>query len=145
MHKGQCLCGAVKIATAEPVDKIRVCHCSMCQIWHGGPGFNVACGNKLHIEGQEAITTYAASSAGERAFCKQCGTHLFYHAFKPSSYYVSASLFEDSKSAQLAIQFYIDCKPEYYNFVEQTQMLTEQDIVGNKGFSPDDSGNHRRD
>ncbi len=145
MHKGQCLCGAVKVSTAKPVDKVRVCHCSLCQKWHGGPGFNVACGSDLHIEGADAISTYAHSPAGERTFCKHCGTHLFYHAFNLSTYFVSASLFEESKHATLTIQFYTDSKPEYYNFVERTGMLTEQDIARNKRFSSDDSCDHRCD
>lgn len=89
----------------------------------------VDCGSDLHIEGQDSVTTFVSSQWGERAFCKQCGTHLFYHLINPSTYYVSATLFEDSKQAQLAMQIYIDSKPKYYNFVEQTAMLTEQDIL----------------
>lgn len=129
MHQGQCLCGAVKVSTNKAVDKISVCHCGMCQKWNGGPGFSVDCGHDLHIEGQDSITTFASSVWGERTFCKHCGTHLFYHLINPSTYYASATLFEDSKQAQLAMQIYIDSKPKYYNFVEQTAMLTEQDIL----------------
>lgn len=129
MYKGLCLCGAVTISVSKSVDQISVCHCGMCQKWSGGPGFSIDGGSNLTIEGKEAITVFASSSWGERAFCKHCGTHLFYHLISPSTYYVSAALFEESKNAQMSMQIYIESKPKYYNFVEKTPMLTEQDII----------------
>lgn len=51
MYQGQCLCGAVKISTHQPIDKISVCHCGMCQRWNGGPGFSVDCHDDVVIEG----------------------------------------------------------------------------------------------
>lgn len=77
MYQGQCLCGAVKISTHQPIDKISVCHCGMCQRWNGGPGFSVDCHDDVVIEGEEAVTRFASSQWGERAFCQRCGTHLF--------------------------------------------------------------------
>ncbi|HEF8774707.1 GFA family protein [Providencia manganoxydans] len=129
MSQGQCLCGAVKIATQQPVDKISVCHCEMCQRWNGGPSFTIDCHSDVSIDGEEFITRFASSEWAERAFCKQCGTHLFYHLHTPSSYYVSSTLFGETKSATLAMQIFVDSKPAYYNFVEKTPMLTEQDII----------------
>ncbi|MCD2530010.1 GFA family protein [Providencia huaxiensis] len=129
MHQGQCLCGSVKITTAKDISHVSVCHCGMCQKWNGGPGFSVDCGNDLIVEGQEAVTIFASSEWGERAFCKNCGSHLFYHLLSPSTYYVSATLFKESKDAQMSMQIYIDSKPQYYNFVERTPMLTEKDIM----------------
>ncbi|AMG66333.1 GFA family protein [Providencia stuartii] len=129
MYRGQCLCGAVKISTHQPIDKISVCHCSMCQRWNGGPGFSVDCHDDVVIEGEEAVTRFASSQWGERAFCQRCGTHLFYHLHSPSSYYVSAALFEESQHAEMAMQIFVESKPKYYNFIEKTPMLTEQDIM----------------
>ncbi|WP_425415210.1 GFA family protein, partial [Proteus myxofaciens] len=69
----------------------------------------------------------SSSEWGERGFCKCCGTHLFYHLKEADIYYVSASLFPDTKESKLTLQIYIDNKPHYYNFVEKTPMLTEQE------------------
>jgi hypothetical protein len=101
----------------------------MCLKWNGGPGMTIGYEGEPEIEGREFITRFASSEWAERAFCKQCGTHLFYHLHSPSTYYLSAPLFEESKSAKMGTQIYIDCKPDYYNFVEKTPMLTEQDIL----------------
>ncbi|EKT58612.1 GFA family protein [Providencia sneebia] len=129
MHQGKCLCGAVTIKTHQSIDKISVCHCDMCQRWNGGPGFSIDCQDDVSIDGADSITCFASSSWGERAFCKQCGTHLFYHLLSPSSYYVSAALFDEAKEAKMTMQIFIENKPKYYNFVEKTPMLTEQDIM----------------
>lgn len=75
------------------------------------------------------MTIFASSQWGERAFCKNCGSHLFYHLLSPSTYYASAALFKESQDAQMSMQIYIDSKPKYYNFVEKTPMLTEKDIM----------------
>ncbi|MGG4607375.1 GFA family protein [Providencia sp. Me31A] len=99
MHIGQCLCGAVKVTTSKAVDQVSVCHCGMCQKWNGGPSFSIDCDADLQIEGKESMTTFSSSQWGERAFCNQCGTHLYYHLISPSKYYVSATLFEGSKQA----------------------------------------------
>ncbi|SUC35230.1 Uncharacterized conserved protein [Providencia rustigianii] len=129
MCEGQCLCGSVKLLIDKPIEKIHVCHCGMCQTWNGGPGMTVECGDNLNIEGEEFVRYFASSEWAERAFCQQCGTHLFYHLHIPSLYYASAALFSESNHAQMGTQIYIDCKPNYYNFVEKTIMLTEQDVL----------------
>ncbi|CAK9885156.1 MAG: hypothetical protein XXXJIFNMEKO3_01548 [Candidatus Erwinia impunctatus] len=129
MHQGQCLCGSVKITTSKRTDNIDVCHCGMCQRWNGGPGFTIDCDDDIRVDGENAVVRFASSAWGERAFCKQCGTHLFYHLHSPSKYFVYAALFDESKDATLATQIYVDSKPAYYSFREKTVMLTEQDII----------------
>ncbi|CAG9416998.1 GFA family protein [Providencia alcalifaciens] len=129
MPKGQCLCGSVKLTINMPIDTVHVCHCGMCLKWNGGPGMTIDYESEPEIEGSEFITCFASSEWAERAFCKQCGTHLFYHLHSPSRYYLSAPLFDESKNAKMGTQIYIDCKPNYYNFAEKTPMLTEQDIL----------------
>ncbi len=55
----------------------------------------------------------------ERAFCKRCGTHLYYKLLATGEYFVPAGVF-DSGDFQLATQIYIDKKPGYYSFANQT-------------------------
>lgn len=129
MHRGQCLCGKVLLTTEQDISALSVCHCSMCLRWNGGPGFSIDCKSDLTIEGAENITRYNSSQWGVRAFCKYCGTHLFYYLKEANIYYASASLFPDTKDSKLTMQIYVDNKPNYYHFVEKTPMLTEQDIL----------------
>lgn len=58
----------------------------------------------VEFQGAEDIAVYPSSDWAERAFCRTCGTHL-------------------------ASQIYIDKKPHYYSFANQTPMLTEQQVI----------------
>ncbi|WP_323858033.1 GFA family protein [Xenorhabdus doucetiae] len=129
INQGRCLCGAVNVKTHQRIEDINVCHCKTCQKWNGGPFLSVDCQDDLKIEGTENISTYSSSEWAERAFCKKCGTHIFYHLHHPSTYYVPVALFDNGNSGKLYRQIYVDSKPAYYNFVEKTPMLTKEDIL----------------
>ena len=129
MPQGQCLCGKVSVSTQQPVTDISVCHCGMCRKWNGAPFMSVDCGSDISISGEDYISRYASSEWGDRCFCRECGTHLFYYLKPANQYYVSVALFGETKESRLTMQIYTDCKPDYYHFAEKTPMLTEQDIL----------------
>ena len=88
----------------------------------------VHCGPEVQFNGAESIAVYASSQWAERAFCKSCGTHLYYKLLATGEYFVPAGAF-DSGDFELASQIYIDKKPSYYSFANQTPTLTEQQII----------------
>ena len=133
---GHCLCGAVRFSCADARD-IGACHCGFCRRWGGGPLLAVHCGPDVRFSGSEHIAVYASSSWAERAFCKQCGTHLYYKLLSNGEYFVPAGAFE-SDEFEIASQIYIDKKPAYYAFANQTPMLTEQQVIAQFG-PPDDT------
>jgi len=137
MH-GQCLCGAVTIHSPDAKD-IGVCHCGFCRRWSGGPMLALHCGPDVTFSGTEHITVFASSDWAERAFCKRCGTHLYYKLLPTGEYFVPAGTF-DSADLQLASQIYIDKKPAYYDFANQTPLLTEAEVLAQFGAPPDDAG-----
>ena len=132
---GHCLCGAVSIESPE-AREIGACHCGFCRRWGGGPLLAVHCGAKVEFKGTDHIAVYASSQWAERAFCKQCGTHLYYKFLASGEYFVPAGVF-NSAHFELASQIYIDNKPEYYSFANQTPTLTEQQVIEQFG-SPND-------
>jgi len=126
--KGQCLCGAVSLTSPE-AKEIGACHCGYCRKWGGGgPLFAVHCGKDVQFHGAEQIAIYASSDWAERAFCKTCGTHLYYKLLATGEYFVPAGLF-DAADFELASQIYIDKKPAYYALANDTPMLTEQQVI----------------
>lgn len=125
--KGQCLCGAVSIAVPDRRD-IGVCHCAMCRRWGGGPLFAVDCGLEIEITGSEKVKSYASSPWAERAFCSECGSHLYYKLRPTGEYIVPAGLFGDMPEAVLTSQIFIDQKPSYYRFVNETAELTAAEV-----------------
>lgn len=133
--KGHCLCGAVGF-TSPDAREIGACHCGFCRRWGGGPLLAVHCGPEVEFTCTDCITVYASSEWAERAFCNQCGTHLYYKLLATGEYFVPAGAL-DSTDFELASQIYIDRKPPYYSFANQTPMLTEQQVIEQYGPSGD--------
>lgn len=125
--EGRCLCGAVRLHSSD-AREIGACHCGFCRRWGGGPLLAVHCGPHVRVDGADKVGVYASSEWAERAFCQQCGSHLYYKLLATGEYFVPAGLF-DSDDFELASQIYIDRKPGYYAFANRTPMLTEQQVI----------------
>lgn len=124
---GHCLCGAVEFSCPDSRD-VGVCHCGFCRRWSGGPMLAVHCGRSVEFRGADHIAVFASSDWAERAFCRTCGTHLYYKLLATGEYFMPAGAFE-SNDFELKSQIYIDRKPDYYAFANQTPVLTEQQVV----------------
>jgi hypothetical protein len=125
---GRCLCGAVTIAIHDFDGHVGACHCGMCRRWNGGPSFTVG-GNDIRIAGEEHIRSYSSSEWAERAFCEKCGTHLFYRMKGTGQRHVWAGLFDGLPDARLESEIYIDHKPGWYAFANETHKMTEAEVI----------------
>jgi len=124
LRSGSCLCGAVQF-TAE-LDKVDlgVCHCKLCRRWAGGPFFELECGLNVSFLGSENISSYASSSWARRGFCKTCGTHIYIQSTQSGEYGIPPGLFHDDAGFQFNRQVFIDHKPEYYSFANETRDIS---------------------
>lgn len=127
--KGSCLCGAVSLSTTSMNPHVAACHCSMCRQWGGGALLVVECGSDVSFEGEENIGIYQSSEWAERGFCQQCGSHLFYRMKSNHQYYIPVGLFEESEDLVFTHQVFIDEKPAYYSFANETKNLTGEEIL----------------
>jgi hypothetical protein len=125
--KGSCLCGSVVIEAPDH-DKVGICHCSMCRRWGGGPLFTVEGGKDPQITGTDHVMAFKSSDWAERGFCKQCGTHLYYKLLPTNQYVFPAGLFQDGPQLKLDEEIFIDKKPAFYSFANQTRKLTEAEV-----------------
>ena len=125
--KGTCLCGSVTLKAAKIKNNLGVCHCGMCRKWSAGPFLAVDCGTEVKIEGEENLTIYNSSDWAERAFCKKCGSNLFYRLKDSQQYIVSSEIFSELEPV-LDHQVFIDEKPSYYDFANQTQNMTGAEV-----------------
>lgn len=132
--RGNCLCGAVKLSTTSINPHLAACHCSMCRKWGGGALLAVECGSDISFEGEENIGVYQSSDWAERGFCNKCGSHLFYRLKQNNQYYVPAGIFDGDEGFVLEHQVFIDEKPEYYSFANQTSNLTGAELFAQ--FTP---------
>src|SRR5690606_14627957 len=122
--KGSCLCGGVTIEAAAVSPHAGVCHCSICRLWGGGPFMTIDCKDQVQITGSDKITSYQSSEWAERAFCSACGTHLYYRLKQNNQYVVAAGLFKLDEALTLDHQIFIDEKPSWYSFAQETTNLT---------------------
>lgn len=120
---GKCLCGSVQLEVELATSDAAACHCSTCRNWSGGPMLAVDCGESFKVADESAVTRYQSSEWAQRGFCAKCGTHLFYFLVPANQYHVPAGLL-DIEVNQLTHQIFIDEKPDYYTFANDTQNMT---------------------
>lgn len=131
--KGTCLCGAVSIAAPDNTGT-SACHCTMCRKWGGGPAMAVHCGPDVDIENADGVTNYRSSEWAERGFCSKCGTHLYYRLSGSNDYFLFAGFFGDDVPFEFKEQIFIDSKPGYYDFANDTDNMTGAEVFAK--FAP---------
>jgi hypothetical protein len=133
---GGCLCGAVRFTAAPANREVGVSHCGMCRRWTAGPFLVLDCADTLKLEDDANLGVYRSSEWAERCFCKRCGTPLFYRLIGKSLHFESAEAFDDRNGYVFRTQIFIDEKPSYYDFANQTHNMTGADVFAAFG-SPD--------
>lgn len=128
--QGNCLCGAVKLE-GRGAPKIEICHCSMCLHWHGAPGMAVMFEDRAHvIAGAENVAVYESSDWAERAFCKTCGTTLYYKLKgEDAPHGAQAGLFDLPEGLSIHEEIFVDEQPDYYRFDTTAPRLTGAEMM----------------
>ena len=140
---GGCLCGAVRVTAKHAGKSVGACHCKMCRAWGGGPFLAVDCGADFTVEGEENVSVFDSSQWAERGFCSKCGSHLYYRLKANKQHFVPVGLFgrgaeaSDSDSFILDHQVFIDEKPAYYGFANETEDMTGAEVFAKFGAAPD--------
>lgn len=127
-NSGSCLCGAVRMTIRAMNTQVSACHCSMCRTWSGGPLLSVDGGVDVSFEGADNITVFTSSRWAERGFCRTCGTHLFYRLRKEGSHAVPAGLLDGQEHLVFEEQIFIEEKPAFYSFSNETRQLTGTEV-----------------
>ncbi len=125
---GSCLCQSVKVTAKAISTNIGACHCSMCQKWSGGPLLAIDCGNDVSFENADNIAAFSSSEWAERGFCSSCGTHLYYRLKQNNQYIMPVGLFDQAADFKFDHQIFIDEKPSYYCFANETKNMTGEEV-----------------
>lgn len=137
---GQCLCGKVKFTISEPVKEVGACHCDMCRRWSGGPLFALHCKGPVAFEGEEHVVRYRSSDWAERGFCGVCGSNLFYHLLPSGEYMMSPGALVDQSDLSFTSQVFIDEKPDWYAFANETPTMTGAELFAL--YAPKEDGSN---
>ncbi len=135
---GRCLCGAVTFTVELKAAHFDACHCGMCRRWSGGPAFAVEAKAAPAIDGADKLASYSSSDWGVREFCSTCGSNLFWRSpqFGIASVYLGA--LDNADDLTFETQIFVDHKLPGYSFAEQTQMMTEAEVVAQFSGPHDD-------
>lgn len=126
--KGSCLCGAIRFIAKNMSNEVGACHCSSCRKWGGGPLMAVDCGTNVVFEDEQKVAVYNSSDWAERGFCSQCGSHLFYRLKESGQYMMPVGLFGEVAGLDFDHQVFIDEKPSFYCFANQTKDMTGPEV-----------------
>ena len=119
MHKGSCLCNAVRFEVSGKLPGPDACHCSMCRKWTGHlfVGTDVPRAS-LTIHGEENITWYRSSEKARRGFCTRCGSTLFFDPLDTNKHDwigVAMGASESPTNTRLRIHIHVADKGDYYD------------------------------
>jgi len=137
--RGSCACSAISysffVSNKNEEDKdVHVCYCDTCQKWTGGVLFAIKGGspeNPPVIDNPDQIQVWKSSSWAERAFCKTCGSSVYYRVTAPGPFhnqcfFTAGGLDKNSwKDLKFVKEVYIDNKPAAFCFATgETPRLT---------------------
>ncbi len=88
----------------------------------------IDCGTDVSIEGADNITLYDSSPWAQRGFCAKCGTNLFYRLKDNGQYSLSAGILDDTEDLVFDSQIFIDEKPSFYDFANETTNMTGAEV-----------------
>ncbi len=119
--EGGCLCGAVRYEVVGPEFDAGYCHCSICRRASGAPVIAWA-----NVEPAAFRVTrgtprrYRSSPSGERAFCPDCGSQLFFVPTDPAWHlsFMLATL-DDPNSIVPRLHIFIHDKLPWFEIADQ--------------------------
>ena len=82
-------------------------------------------------------SVFDSSPWAQRGFCKHCGTHLFYRLKEAQHYHLPVGLFDEAPEFSFDQQIFIDEKPAYYRFANDTRNMTGAEVFALYAPPPD--------
>jgi hypothetical protein len=119
MHRGSCLCGAVRFEVAGTLRPPDACHCSQCrkQSGHYWASTNVA-RDALKIDGADELTWFRSSEKVQRGFCSICGSALFWDPIGKPVIAVAMGAFDLPTHTKLEMHIFVADKGDYYDIAD---------------------------
>lgn len=126
---GGCLCGSVRFTAVAAKPEMDVCHCGMCRRWSGGVLMTVPC-TDVAVADEAHLGVYHSSEWGERVFCRNCGTSLFWRQRSGEGHVaVAFPSLDNAPGLAFAEEIFIDEKPELYAFAGERRRKTGEQVV----------------
>ena len=119
MHKGSCLCGAIRFEVAGELKPGDACHCVQCrrQSGHYWASTNVP-RDKLTVHGLDEVTWFQSSEKIRRGFCRTCGSVLFWDPSHLDWTSIALGAFDTPTGTHLEMHIFVSEKGDYYELAD---------------------------
>ena len=128
MVEGHCLCKAVRIEVAAAAGEIEICQCTMCRRW-GGAFYSALESGQFTIHGEDNVAVYRSSEWAERAFCKTCGSNLWFKFLPTGNSSFSAGLFDSASGAKVEKEIFVDEAASWSCIAGEHPKVTGEEII----------------
>ena len=83
------------------------------------------------FDADDALKWYRSSEDGERGFCSECGSSLFWRSpGGGNDMAVSVSTLPDDHGLEVMEHIWVDDQPDWYAFADDTPRLTAAEAMG---------------
>lgn len=135
VRAGGCLCGAVRFTARLRGATFGACHCRMCRRWTGSALLGITVPDAdVTWEGADHIATRQTSGWAMRAWCRECGSGLWFRVTAEGpyagAYELPVGLFDDPNGLTMTSEIYVDEKPDSFAYAgEGRRLMTRQDCI----------------
>jgi hypothetical protein len=122
MHRGSCLCGAVRFEVTGELHPPDACHCTRCRK-HSGHFFVSTDVPRaaVTIHGADRLTWFHSSEKARRGFCATCGSSLFWDPVDQAKHDwigIAMGAFESPTNTCVRIHIHVADKGDYYEIAD---------------------------
>lgn len=120
---GACLCGSITFTMQFPSKWVAHCHCSRCQRAHGAAfvtWVGVDAAQVAITDEHNKLRWHISSAGGERGFCCECGSSLFFRSGDwPGELHIARALFADPIDREPRMHGYYDTHVPWVSVVDE--------------------------
>ncbi|MET3896685.1 hypothetical protein ABIB57_000609 [Devosia sp. UYZn731] len=119
MHKGSCLCGAIRFEVEGELSPPTACHCTKCRkhTGHFEAGTDVP-RSAVTMTGEDKLTWFQSSEIVRRGFCSVCGSSLFFDVIPADRLGISMGVFDTPTNTKLSMHIFVADKGDYYDIAD---------------------------
>ncbi len=126
VHKGSCYCGAVEYELYGALRPSVACHCSQCRKTSGHYWSATQVSNKNFVVTKDAgLKWFRSSDTARRAFCKECGSSLFWQLDSEDETSVATGTLDGETGLNTSKHIYVKDKGDYYDIEAGPKQLDQ--------------------
>jgi hypothetical protein len=123
IHRGTCLCGAVRFSFKGELDDAYFCHCTQCRKNYGMHGAFVGVARDALVIGKtKTLRSYKSSPSTVRTFCGKCGSPISWDRKGYENIYVCLGLLDGNVTMPKITNIHTKAKGGYYDLTPKPKL-----------------------